>query len=234
MIDRTSDLNGKKLQFPRIVDLVHKAEAAAQEADGWHWRIGDALIAECGPPGARGVNTGAGGKLKTVASELKRLGHERYSLVYLRKLRNSAARFPDDKRLSSVPWSTHLEAGDPETLEAAQKEANRQKVQLTGPYVKKFKRQRRREEDRKPHSKGSSQTGTAGASCTAEEDFLTHAAEAREHADYAKERIRPYLDRLSRTEELIKAARAARLACEEIESMLRQSEHLGSLAEAAE
>jgi hypothetical protein len=87
MIDRTSDPNRNNSKFPRTVAAIEAAETAIKKADGCLWSIGDALIEECGLPGPRGVNTGAHSKLNNVARELKRLGYEGYSLVYLRKLR---------------------------------------------------------------------------------------------------------------------------------------------------
>ena len=91
--------------------------AAFRDAEKCLWKIGDALIEECGPPGDHGVNTGALDKLDQCARELRRLGFET-SREYLRDLRRTAANFPDGVRSPSVPFTVHLEAGDPATLKA--------------------------------------------------------------------------------------------------------------------
>jgi hypothetical protein len=129
-------------KFPKIIKLVREADDAGRRADGYLWRIGDALIAECGPPGRHGVNTGTKDKLKQVARELKqaRLGED-WSLVYLSKLRATAAAFADDKRLSSLPWSVHLVAGKPATLLTINKAAEIQGKRLTVSLAKKLRKQ---------------------------------------------------------------------------------------------
>ena len=91
--------------------------AAVRAAEKCLWKIGDALIKECGPPGDHGVNTGALDKLEQCARELRRLGLETYSLDYLRELRRTAANFPDGDRSPSVPLTVHSEAGDPANSE---------------------------------------------------------------------------------------------------------------------
>ena len=78
----------------------------------------DALIEECGPPGNHGVNTGALDKLDQCGRELRRLGFET-SREYLRDLRRTAANFPDGVRTPSVPFTVHLEAGDPASSESS-------------------------------------------------------------------------------------------------------------------
>ena len=98
------------VKFPEVVAAVRAAEKCL-------WKIGDALIKECGPPGDHGVNTGALDKLDQCARELRRLGLET-SREYLRELRRTAANFPDGDRSPSVPFTVHSEAGDPATLKA--------------------------------------------------------------------------------------------------------------------
>ena len=109
------------VKFPEVV-------AAVREAEKCLWKIGDALIKECGPPGDHGVNTGALDKLDQCARELQRLGFETYSRDHLRDLRRTAANFPDGDRSPSVPFTVHLEAGDPATLKAAMEAAARDGV----------------------------------------------------------------------------------------------------------
>jgi hypothetical protein len=117
-------------------------EDAGRKADGFLWRVGDALLAECGPPGRHGVNTGAKDRLKKVAAELKRAGlGGNWSLAYLRTLRATAAAFADAKRLASVSWGVHLTAGKPDMLMSIVEQAKAQDEPLTVAVAKKLKRQ---------------------------------------------------------------------------------------------
>ena len=128
------------VKFPEVV-------AAVREAEKCLWKIGDALIKECGLPGDHGVNTGALDKLEQCARELRRLGLETYSLDHLRDLRRTAANFSDGDRSPSVSWTVHSEAGDPATLKAAMEAATREGVRFTVTYVKDFKKRQRQGEE---------------------------------------------------------------------------------------
>ena len=127
------------VKFPEVV-------AAVRAAEDCPWKVGDALIKECGPPGNHGVNNGALDKLDQCVRELRGLGFET-SREYLRDLRRTAANFPDGVRTPSVPFTVHLEAGDPATLKAAMEAAARDGVRPTVDYVKGFKTSQRQEED---------------------------------------------------------------------------------------
>ena len=100
------------IKFPEVV-------AAVREAEKCKWKIGDALIKECGRPGDHGVNTGSFDKLDQCARELRRLGLETYSLDYLRDLRRTAAKFSDGDRSPSVDFTLYSEAGDPANFESS-------------------------------------------------------------------------------------------------------------------
>lgn len=126
-------------QFPKTIAAVKAREGAIFAVEDCLWRIGDALIEECGPPGEHGVNTGSNDKLEQCAKELAEAGFKRYGLDMLVKLRRTAAAFPDVKRLTSVSWSVHDIAGDDETLLAAQEfAAEKDGAKLTVNFVKKF------------------------------------------------------------------------------------------------
>ena len=128
------------VKFPEVV-------AAVREAEKCLWKIGDALIKECGPPGDHGVNTGALDKLEQCARELRRLGFETYSLDHLRDLRRTAANFSDGDRSPSASWTVHSEAGDPATLKAAMEAAAREGSPFTVTFVKDFKKRQRQGEE---------------------------------------------------------------------------------------
>ena len=132
---------------PRVSVKFPEVVAAVREAEKCLWKIGDALIKECGPPGPHGVNTGAHDKLQQCASELRRLGLETYSLGHLRNLRSTAAKFSDEDRSSSASWTAHAEAGDPGTLKAAMEAAAREGARFTVEYVKDFKKRQRQGEE---------------------------------------------------------------------------------------
>ena len=129
------------VKFPEVVAAVRAAEECP-------WKIGDALIKECGRPGDHGVNTGAFDKLEQCARELRRLRLETYSLDHFRDMRRTAANFSDGDRSPSASWTVHSEAGDPATLKAAMEAATREGVKCTVDYVKDFKKRQRQGEER--------------------------------------------------------------------------------------
>ena len=132
-------LSPMSVQFPIVV-------AAVREADRSLWKIGDALIEECGTAGTPWRQYRLLDKLDQCARELRRLGFET-SREYLRDLRRTAANFPDGVRTPSVPFTVHLEAGDPATLKAAMEAAARDGVRPTVDYVKDFKKSQRQGEE---------------------------------------------------------------------------------------
>ena len=74
--------------------------AAAKDAEKSQWAIGDALVKECGPPGADHSNNGASAKIAAVAKFLAENGRE-FSESYLRRLRQVAFAFSDVRTRSS-------------------------------------------------------------------------------------------------------------------------------------
>ena len=84
---------------------------AQKNADGFLWEIGDALIAECGPPN-RDLK-----KLRDVSAYLfENCGYE-YSASYLAKLRRVAYSFRSAARKPEISWAAHCAARKPEILE---------------------------------------------------------------------------------------------------------------------
>ena len=127
-------------QFPEVV-------AAVREAEKCLWKIGDALIKECGLPGDHDVNTGVLDKLEKCARELQLLNLETYSLGHLRDLRRTAANFSDGDRSPSVFWTVHSKLVILRTSKAAMEMATREGVRFTVPYVTDFKKRQRQGEE---------------------------------------------------------------------------------------
>jgi hypothetical protein len=117
--------------------LFPKTLAAAKAGESSLWAIGDALIAECGPPGEVGAHNGSNEKIAEAAVFLAEQGIE-YSEHTLRQLRQVAFAFPHDARASRVSWHAHLEAGTPKTLNAAIKSLPKGQ-KLTANYVREFR-----------------------------------------------------------------------------------------------
>lgn len=152
MLDQTKSVT----KFPRVIDAVRDREDARHNADHALWLIGDALIAECGPPGAHGVNTGSNDRLAGAAAELKRQGFPKYKLRFLQRLRSTAAAFRTVHRVQSVKWGAHWASGDPAKFaEFRQRAADEYGVpltlQLASKWVKEAKAKAAKEErDRHP------------------------------------------------------------------------------------
>ena len=101
------------MKFPRIL-------AAWRQIELDQWELGDALIEECGEPepqSRRDNGKFEGTGLKEAAEFLEKYGFD-HGPSYLGKLRQTAFDFPPNKRRSTISWSTHNEAGTPETLKA--------------------------------------------------------------------------------------------------------------------
>jgi hypothetical protein len=93
-----------KSEFPLFL-------AAHKNHDGSLWEIGDALIAECGPP-TRDLK-----KLRAVGAYLLENGGYEYSASYLAKLRRVAYSFQSAARKPEISWAAHCAARKPEILE---------------------------------------------------------------------------------------------------------------------
>jgi hypothetical protein len=135
----------RREKFPKTIAAVRRYKSAHSDADRLQWVIGDALIAEVGPPGKPGVRNGSKDKLANVAIELRKAGFE-YSVEHLRDLRATAARFTAGDRSPSVEWTMHAVAGSPETLNKAMAEAKRLGRTLTVDFVKRFVEHKRTRE----------------------------------------------------------------------------------------
>jgi flagellar biosynthesis GTPase FlhF len=124
--------------------------AAIKTADRNQWAIGDALLAECGPPSKDGVRDGSYTKLKEAAEYLLGNGYE-YAANTLAQFRDIADAFSPSNRRAAVAWGVHRVAGTPEFLEAVMAGAPDGK-RVTQPYVEGI-RQRIMDEQRREREK---------------------------------------------------------------------------------
>lgn len=194
------------IKFPKTIAAAREAERVARANGTVLWRLGDALVEECGPPGQHGVNNKAHAGLGTVAAELERQGLKRFSLVYLRKLRQTSAWFTHDNRLSSVCWTAHHEAGDPKTLTAAQKQAEKDEAELTAAFVKQFRREQRNKQRDQTDQPASDDNPDV---LSAIREALDAATRAQAHAAEFRERIETLREGGSLTSRVIAELTAA-------------------------
>jgi len=75
--------------------------AAAKDVEKSRWAIGDALVAECGPPGDSHANNGANARIIAAAEFLSANGLE-LSASYLRRLRQVAFAYADVRTRTSA------------------------------------------------------------------------------------------------------------------------------------
>jgi hypothetical protein len=81
-----------------------KRFGACRVPDSDRWALGDALLEECGPPGAAGAEA----RLRAAHKELTATGLS-YGLSELRKLRDASAAFPPANRLPEISHAAHIE-----------------------------------------------------------------------------------------------------------------------------
>jgi hypothetical protein len=184
-----------------IVETVRALEEANQKSDRGLFRIGYLLIAELGPRGQSRANNQSGRKLDIIAAELARQGFPQYSKEYLRLLWSVGTSFPHSKILTCVSWWAHRVAGDPDTLYRAKAEADRERLILTGDYVKKYKARQRRENAQKNRQKHfGGRPNKDPVRTLALYKVRTAIADAQARGEDARKIIKPYLTSLSAQE----------------------------------
>jgi hypothetical protein len=115
-----------------------KTIAAAQDIERSQWRLGDALVEECGPPSEPGEHTGSDAMLMEARLALKAAGCE-YSFDYLRDIRRTAANFRNGERSpdgEALPFSYFLIAGTPENLRTVREKAKAVGEELTARFIR--------------------------------------------------------------------------------------------------
>lgn len=90
---------------------------AIRASDQSQWDIGDKVL-ECVPIGDSGINDGGGERLEALASYLAQHGFTSYTASYLRQMRRISANFPSGSRRTTLSYSVHRLAGDPQRLKA--------------------------------------------------------------------------------------------------------------------
>jgi hypothetical protein len=125
-------------KFPKTVAAVREWEVAHRQGENGRWKIGDALLVECGRPGEHGVNTGVEKLLKKASAELTARFGKRYHWKYLKHPRSVASKFTQEA-VRTASWSACSYAGDPKTLKAAQKKAREDGEDFDVDYIRKYK-----------------------------------------------------------------------------------------------
>jgi hypothetical protein len=146
--DTTLSQNAAAASFPRTLEAARELSAAEQSNWAALWKLGDALIAECGAPGPDGVRTGTDAKLQKAKKALGQHGLP-YSFDHLRSLRGVAAAWPAGDRSPAVSWTCHRAAVDLETLKAAIASAQKKRVPLAVSFIRQFIADRDRESGEK-------------------------------------------------------------------------------------
>lgn len=149
--DDSDDEGDSGHRQPSAPQLLPRADfpltlAAAKAREGSAWALGDALIAECGEPGASHIKSGAYSRIEEAQKFLATRG-TRLSFTYLAKLRNIAYAFPPPLRQFS--YTVHQEASNPETLDAVVA-ALPEGRKLTASYVRQAVRSRNGNAPRAP------------------------------------------------------------------------------------
>jgi hypothetical protein len=114
-------------------------------------QIGDALLAECGPPPEDGVKDGTNEKI-AVVEELQNLKLQDYSVLTLRNIRLVSFKFRKGSRRESLSFSVHQDAGSPEMLETivksvGSKPVTREVVRSMRPVIEEHQEREYRKED---------------------------------------------------------------------------------------
>jgi hypothetical protein len=221
--------------FPKTIDAAGAFDRTDKSMSDALWALGDALIAECGEPAGVGTNNGSEKKLRQAAAELKRLNLP-HSLIWLRKARSCAHRYPDYKRLSSVSWSVHDIIGDPATLADVAQKRNEKLTAKDAREFKKLQREQRKDKERRDHAALSGREPTNPALENAKERFRKAAAKAKELTNDAKAAIAPHVEGLSAAErtELFGFATDAQHAWAEVARIVEPVEPPTELPKVAE
>jgi hypothetical protein len=107
-------------------------------------RLGDALLAECGPPPENGVNDGSYALMLEVEKELLNEGFE-YTPSSLSTIRSTAYSFRAlSTRKAGISFHTHRAAGSPEYLDAIIA-GSPKGTRITQPYVEAIRKTQRAE-----------------------------------------------------------------------------------------
>ena len=230
-----------EIQFPKIVAEVHAYEKIAgrlheaqHNADEALFRIGDALIDECGRPGLPGENNGSDAKLEQAAQALKESGCRHRSVAWLRKLRTVANAYPPDKRLPGVSWAAHHEAQNSETLRAAQREALLNRAKLSVKFVRRLREKQAAERAAREREKLNGHGKKRDPACDkALQELDRSAVEVETRFIKLKQTIEPYVDQFTEVETKDVCAKldCTVAAISSVRAMLQQPRQFAEAAE---
>ena len=117
---------------------------AAKKSDGDQWALGDALIAECGPPPENGVNDGSYALMLEAEKELWDAGLE-YTPSGLANIRATAHAFKaSSSRRAGISLHAHPAPGSPEYLDVIVAGAPKG-TRITQHYIEAIRKTQRRE-----------------------------------------------------------------------------------------
>jgi hypothetical protein len=105
-------------KFPHVIAAVEAREAHLKNVESADlWAIGDALLADIGPPDAGDGQSTV--KFTACATEIKRRGYKspHYQVSRLQTMRGVAHSFPRSRRHRDLSLETHREAGNPDFLD---------------------------------------------------------------------------------------------------------------------
>jgi hypothetical protein len=134
----------EQVGLQKVLDAIRDWLDASENVEGpLTARIADLLLAYVGPSSPNGVRNGAESKLRQVADAVKETFKGRAgsfsNVKYLRDLRSTAEKFPPTERSVGVPFSWMIVARDPETLRAATKQADRDRIRCSAEFIRKYR-----------------------------------------------------------------------------------------------
>ena len=122
-------------EFSDIIEAVRAVEEHERDADLGMWDVAKLLIDKVGHRGKRGEHTGSGDKFEQISKVLVAKGYRHWSVIWLRKVRDTgdaylfdASLSPVDRRLSTLSFWVHEAARNPDDLERIVKEAKGKKI----------------------------------------------------------------------------------------------------------
>jgi hypothetical protein len=208
--------------FPKTLAALRALEKSHSDR---LWDLGDALIEECGPAGAHGVNNGSLDRLKEAARFLRKEGFN-YTHRYLEVVRSTASAFSDRTRVRSLSFSVHRAAGEPSILEAVQRQATRNGRPVTVSAAKAA----RSKSDRKDRDR---QDDTLPASGRAKKLAWDSAQDAKRASHHFRKVLEPHQGKLA-PEDIHQLASLAKDVASAWQEQADELRGLLSMQEAAE
>jgi hypothetical protein len=172
------------------------------------WEIGDALVAEVGPPSSKGVSDGSAATLRKVAEKVFEQTGMKPSPQYLARMRATAHRFPPEIRNNHVgiSWAVFELVGSPKELKRVISLAKKEEAKVTIEFVKTAQHVWQDEHDEEREAKEEKARAVARRNRIKAETKLTDARTAiARTADDSKEREEA-AERVKEAEEAAKKA----------------------------